>query len=165
MEKIMKKIFIMTGILTALTTMLSHGADYERRCQEGTSPDIMIRFKDKPGSYFIKIEAVKDVSKDGTYTSISKQEQTYKQSQEYSYTDELTVPYDATHIRISIRKIKDGKISSVGKYTFIDAHELRKGAIRNTCKKALFGIQMINSFDKKGKDLAYTLRSDSHYIF
>lgn len=143
---------------------LSHGADYERRCQEGTDPDIMIRFNDKPGSYFIKVEAVKDVSRDGRYTSISKQELTYEQSQDDSYIDEISVPHNATHVRISIRKIKDGKVSSIGKYTFIDAHKLRQGAMRHTCKSSLFGIQIINSFDKMGKDLTYTLCSDSPYI-
>lgn len=140
-------------------------------------PTVIIQFKDKPGSYLIKIETVKNVNiKRNKYTTISQTVEEFNQVSDNSYSKYIKLPNDATAIRISIRIITDGKVGG-GKYTFIDANDPRKiamlygikgrdGKITRLNKKVDPGIRIVNPFEKEDNDvnLDYDITVESSLV-
>lgn len=137
--------------ICALIPVIAHGADHQ------TTP-YMFRFSDTPGTYKIKVESVNDVKgpKDNrTYKPLSSCTNDYVQQNDNNNDNNFVNNYhlheNATHVRISIRKLENGKFKRGG-CAFLSAPELRMKARELQDKKRYnAGITIENQFENFAK--------------
>ncbi len=146
--------------ICALISAIAHGADND-------IASFIFRFSDKPGTYNIKVESVKDVGATGghharDYRSITKDEAKYTQTNDVSFADSFSIDKDATHIRISVRK----QGAKGGGYAYISAPMLRKFATQfKNNKRWAAGVALENQFDCFARGEAHpAIEADSLFI-
>lgn len=129
----------------------------------------IVRFKDSPGKYRVKIEMVKNVKfKDQeleTYDSLATYTEDYKQKRESEslVMPYITIPEDATHLRISVRT---GENFKKGWRKYLSISKLREEMAHiKPDKKSCPAIKIENQFQHilNRKPFTYTIESDSVY--
>lgn len=148
-------------LLCLVTTYFTYSAD---------ESDFLIRFKDKPGIYRIKIEMIKNLKinhdKPDTYEKLFHCIDDYTQENEWESFVEpyLTIPQDAQYLRISVRS---GLGFKKGWRFYLPIAELRKKMRSIKSDKIICpGIRIENQFEEvlKNEKLKYTVESDSFLI-